>query len=293
MAELTINQTRLLEQLDALHLLGASGARHVKSVLTSSDFDPASAASDSQADEQALREVENKLRQAASALKEIDLDFQSVTSQVGKGFALVVFKDQASISNIADFKKWANDWYEIGRGLAVCSGDRPEDIRVEGAQNGSIILYLSMGVLATSLLARMTKHLASIAKEIIQVQLARDSLDRQRLLTQTIRDDLDKQREKIEKEGVSNVFEEAKKLLGDQLKPEQEAVLKKAVTKFSAFYTAGGEVELISNFSDTDAQASDSASVPIEISDLNSEIAELRELREEIRLLGNISQIDD
>jgi hypothetical protein len=280
--DLTIGQTRLLADLDVFHLLGLAGSRHLKNTLSTSDFDPASAAADVQTDLHKITGAGSKLQQAETALTEIQIEFSSVTSENNRAFAIVLFKDDASISNISELKKWSAEWYDIGRGLAICADETPQDVKVVGAQSGSLILYLSIGVLVTALLARMTKHLAFIAKELISVDLAREQLQQQKLLTETIRNDLAKQREALENEGKQKVFDEVKSILGDRLKPENEGVLQKAVEKYSKFYSAGGEVELISNFA-VEEREDDTDSY--EIAQINKEVSELRELREEIRLL--------
>lgn len=39
----------------------------------------------------------------------------------------VQFKDEASISDVAKWKKWSNEWHEIVRGVALCIDESPED----------------------------------------------------------------------------------------------------------------------------------------------------------------------
>ncbi|MGE6290825.1 hypothetical protein [Aeromonas media] len=64
---------------------------------------------------------------------------QSYIHGSDKNTIKIHFKEQASISNIAELKSWSDKWYKITRGLSGIIDGRPEDFVVSGASSGSVI----------------------------------------------------------------------------------------------------------------------------------------------------------
>lgn len=287
--QLSSKQIALLSSLAVLPLLGEQGVTHIKNTLSSSDYDPASAAQDVQSDVAKLNSFAQSLNAASSALHEIGFRSDRPDALTDRALVTVTFKDRAAIENVADLKSWSAEWYDILRGICICVDEPPESVKVVGASTGSIVLFLSTTVLVTSLLALVAKNVASIAKEIISIDLARQSLLQQKILTQTIRNDLESQRQKVLDGGAERVMLELKKELPRPINGEEDTALQKAIDKFIKFSDAGGDMDLIAPRK-LDESADDSqATVAKQISRLNQEIADLRSTKIEIQLLSDRS----
>jgi len=71
------------------------------------------------------------------------------------------FKDSAAISNVSDLKFWAEKWYKISRGFSGVVDGSPEDFKVSGAANGSIVFDI---VVNNEILKVFLESITSIAE---------------------------------------------------------------------------------------------------------------------------------
>lgn len=106
--QLTNEQIGLLRHLGIEHLIGPEGAAHVKRTVIRSDYDPATAAKEIQEDGQAISSALNQMNQVGSALGNLKLPLEIEEEIEGRVTVRVQFKDEASISDVAEWKKWSN-----------------------------------------------------------------------------------------------------------------------------------------------------------------------------------------
>jgi len=170
----------------------------------------------------------------------------------------------------------------------MCVGESPNDTQVIGATNGSIILVLAGTATFVGLLALITKHLANVAKEGLVISNAIEDLRHKRILNRLVEDNLREQANQIKENGVKLIVDEAKKSLPEKINGEKEAALTKAVQKYLRFNELGGDVDFVSpaETEDPDDLVLDGA----EIAHIRETIAQVRQIREDIKLLTDQSQ---
>ncbi|MCY4347934.1 MAG: hypothetical protein OXC17_14260, partial [Aestuariivita sp.] len=118
----------------------------------------------------------------------------------------VIFQNEAVIRNVRDWKRTAADWELIMSSITSACGERPEEVEVVGAQNGSIIITLCASVVVTKMLATISKHIASIANDYVNFQKNREELQQSRMLSEVIARDLTKQEEQRRKNGKIGIL---------------------------------------------------------------------------------------
>lgn len=290
MEMLTNEQLGLLQYFEIARLVGTAGEEHVRQTVIKSDYDPATAAEEIQKNTQTLSNAINKMNQIGSALDNLsflsELDFE----EAGRATIRIQFKEEASISDVVEWKKWSAEWHDIIRGVALCVDESPENTKVVGADNGSLIMILSGTVGFVAALALITKHLSSIVKEGLVIANAIEDLRHKKILNKAIENSLKDQQTKITKEGVKTIVNEIKKALPNNLNGEQETALTKAVEKFLKFNELGGDVDFISpeepEIEDDEAEQLASAKQILEIRET---IEQIRSMRAEIKLLTDDS----
>lgn len=291
MEELSNADLSILKHLEVDGLLGRVGARHVRSVVIRSEFDRATSASEIRNNKQRISEALSKFQGFSAAFQALDYDFEAEENIPGRVTVRVQFKDDASMSDVAAWKKWSNEWHEIVRGIALCIGESPADTRVTGATTGSLIMILSGTIGFVGALAIITKHVSFIIKEGLVITNAIEDLRHKRILNRAIEQSLNDEKQKLAKEGVKRVVAETKKAMPDKLNGEQEAVLTKAVEKFFRFNELGGDVDFVEP-----AESDEEHNLPItgsEIAEIRQTVEQIREARSEIKLLTEHPEAED
>ncbi|HHQ4520956.1 TPA: hypothetical protein ACSP2U_003031 [Aeromonas veronii] len=109
-----------------------------------------------------LARAENYFQQTSTMYSEI---FEYTPEQYskfdGENVIKIRFKDNAAISNVSDLKFWAEKWYKISRGFSGVVNGSPEDFKVSGAANGSIVFDI---VVNNEILKVFLESITSIAE---------------------------------------------------------------------------------------------------------------------------------
>lgn len=255
--ELSLQQLETLQRLDVRAFLGADGVAFVNATIRTSNYDPATAAVQVQSvitnldnATGALEAYRNSIRQ----LKLLDQETEEIPSHI---VIRVGFQNDASIENVADWKNSARDWYDIIRGLALAAKESPEETKILGTANGSIILVLSATLQVTTMLALIAKTIAMAAKEIIGIGIQRENLRREKLLNSVIAAELDKLENQKRSEGVATVMDELKKHLHTSALGDAKNALEASVKKLLAFNEKGGNVDFVAPPDEVDASLED------------------------------------
>lgn len=228
------------DQLRLLPHLGHRGVDSIESILFKNSLDIATAAREMgriSGEVQWAVDRSSQIKAALSGLVEPD---ESVSEEV---LLRIVFDHKAAIQDITDFKKWAAEWHDIGRGIAMSVGETPRDLRVVGAQTGSIIITLA----TTYAIARVASSIILKALEVAErvqglrkVQLEIEAL---KLSNQAALKALKEQEASERKEGLQMIASSVSE--GLALDGEKLVALEKSITKLLAFIEKGGEVDVV------------------------------------------------
>lgn len=253
--ELSTLQMRVLEELDIIDLIGRRGKEWLKQKIRLTTYDPATTFETIQGASQRILAAKQNLLEFKTAATTIGFTASTPYDEHTKYVVNVIFQGDASISNVSDWKKTAADWELIISGVAGVVGEKPEDIKVIGASNGSIIFSLSATPLVTKVLATISKHIASIANDYLDFQIKRQELERSRMMSDAIKIDLKRQEDERRKEGKNIILEEVKRLVPTAT-PEEISKLTKSIDKQISFSESGGDIDFITP-PDIDVEAED------------------------------------
>lgn len=282
--ELSLEQLAVLEERGVSEYLSSDGAFFVEQTIRVSDYDAATAAARLQEAVADLNQTLSVLKAYSQALDAIGIDQEEFEPEENSITIRIGFRRGASIDNVGAWKDSARDWYDIVRGLAMAVGEPPENTRVVGATSGSIILWLVATAGVTFLLARISKHITGIAKDIISVELAREDLRQKKILTKGIESELESQIEEKKSNAKTLVLEEVRKVIPD-LDGEKENAIAKSVQKLLAFSRAGGDVDFVAPM-DEASDAKDESGVSVAfLAEAREAIHAYQATRDEIRLL--------
>ncbi|QBX99474.1 hypothetical protein E2K80_01000 [Rhodophyticola sp. CCM32] len=243
-SELSTLQLGVLENLEVAKLVGKQGKAWINHRVRATTYDPATTFQTVQQGQQKLQEAQRLLKAFQTSAGQVGFsDADKVDAPTPYVFN-VVFQENAAIENVRDWKKTATDWELIISGVTAVAGEKPEDVAVVGAQNGSIIYTLSATPIVTKILATVSKHIASIANDYLDFQLKREELRRSQMMSDAIEKDLKRQEDERRASGKATILEAIKEI-APSAKPEEIAKLEKAVDRHIKFSEDGGDVDFV------------------------------------------------
>ncbi len=242
--ELSSLQMRTLDQLDVAELVGNQGKKWLNGKIKATTYDPATTFDTIQKASNRLKSAKQQLVQFKSAAAPVGFASPKQIDAPTPYVINVIFQGEASIGDVRDWKKTAADWEFIIGGVAAVVGERPEDVKVVGASNGSIIFTLSATPLITKILATISKHVASIANNYLDFQLKREDLKRSKIYTKVMQDELDRLEKDKRLEVKAEIMEQVK-ALAENASPETLSKLEKAVDRHITFGEKGGELDFV------------------------------------------------
>lgn len=243
--ELPTDELNKLEKLEVLQYLGQQGIDYANKTVRTGEWDAATAAAE-------IKNAQGALNQRLSQFGELKnvlstLEFSEREDEEffeDEALVRVRFQGDADITNVTLLKKWSSDWYEIGRGVSMAVGEKPEEVRVIGAHRGSLVFSLATLASVALVLAIIAKRASFIAREYISIQNDIEDLRHKKRLNAIIEEQLVGQQEKIQDDGVAATMDELSTKLGKKISGELENVLNKAIEKYFEFYKKGGEVDI-------------------------------------------------
>ena len=264
-----------------LQALGLPAIKKIDDILTRNNLDIATAIN-------RIEEIHNNLNAGVRKLNAIqdglgdyvsgELDEIDHHSGI---LTRISFVENASIQNIVDLKKAANDWHIIGRGLAEICSVRPQDIKIIGASRGSIIFDLLLAAkivialdLIISSILKKTKTYYQIKKMAIQIEGMELDNERKAIHLKNLKKDEEEQNTKMIAETVKEVIKTLK------LESNKRSNLEKAVKLIANFYEDGGDVDVV-----LPTQEEVSEEEVTEDRDVNEAIERLRKRVPQTRLL--------
>jgi hypothetical protein len=289
---LSIEQLKLLDKLGVSENMGNEGADLVESIVRTANYDPNTASMQLTEAYSKLSNVRTYLDSFLQSLSQLDLldqedDSDFITIRVS-------FQNEASITNVSQWKKSSADWYDIIRGIAMINNEAPETTKVIGATKGSIILILAATAGVTALLARIAKDITSTAKEVLEVEHSREDLKQKKMLTQVMADEFDRLVTEKKENTVQDIVGEFKDVMADGA-GDKVAALTKSVEKLLAFNQKGGTVDFVMPENDDDDGGEDEAqaAAPAGLTAAKKAIRDYQEVREQVKLLSHQQPAND
>ncbi len=245
---LTKDQEAFLNELEISFAIGLQGVKPIEDILFLNQVNIETA-------DQEFKRIINPLTAGISRMTDISNGLRGrVQDEIGEYqdevLIRVGFLDNASMSNIEDFKKWGEEWYKIGYGIAMAHGVKPQDIKIVGATRGSVILdiiashpititmgsivFLSLTV--TNKILNITKAIQQIKKIGLEAELLKRNIS-----------DLEDTAKKEKEDGINNIAALQIKKLGlkKNIDGDKIAALVWSITALFDFNEQGGEVNFI------------------------------------------------
>jgi len=289
--ELSIEQLKMLSALGVDAYIGPEGAAYVEASVRTSNYDPATAVQRLNEAIQSINSTRGKLAAYVDAVNNLEFGPDDVLAEEGLITIRVGFQNEVAINNVADWKDTSKEWYDIIRGLAMVCDESPEDVKVIGAATGSIILIMAGTAAFTALLAQISKHITTAAKDVIGVRMEVENLRQKKLLTRAIEIEL----KKIEKEKTDGTVATIEKLLEGKLSGRGGDVgvaLTASIKKLLTFSEKGGTVDFVapdvedSGDGDAESEAEDGG-LKAALIEAKAAIREYQGERESLKLLSD------
>ncbi|OWK18279.1 hypothetical protein AJ88_03520 [Mesorhizobium amorphae CCBAU 01583] len=233
-----------------------------------------------------------KLANYAAAIDQLDLHPEQVEEADDRITVRIGFRSDASIRNVKDWKTSADDWYQIVRGLAMMSGQAPEDAKVIGASTGSIILILSVTYALSRLLATIAKHITSTAREVLSLQIELENLRQKKILTKTMEAEFERLQNEARSGAQKRIEEQVAAMVPVTADDGEKAnALTKAVQKLLKFGENGGDIDFVAPPPPEETPEDDTANNDVATKELIDEIwseaiVAYQEEREAVKLLS-------
>ncbi len=287
---LSIEQLRLLEKLGVSAYIGHEGADLVSSIVRTANYDPNTASAQLNEAHGKLGNVRSYLESFLQSLNNLELRDQEDDSHFIT--IRVSFQDDASITNVSQWKKSSADWYDIIRGISMINNEAPEATKVISATKGSIILTLAATAGVTALLAKISKHITATAKGILEFEHLREDLKQKKMLTKVLADELDRVATERKENAVQEIVGEFKQVMADGA-GDKLAALTKSVEKLLAFNKKGGTVDFVMPENDDEDGDETEAEAPAGLAAAKRAIKDYQEVREQVKLLSHHKPAND
>lgn len=244
-AHLSIQQLELLEQLNVSQWIGQAGAAKVDSTVKTASYDPASTRDKITKAMETIQSANQHLNSYFEAVTSLGLVPTTSEPDQLNFFVRIGFKKEATIHSFSELKTNAEDWFLIAQGVARAADENPEDIRILGATQGSIILILATSACVTGIFALISRHLTGIAKDVISVGRERERLRQENLITKVMEKEFDKLEERARENGIAAIKAELSNQKSDDNAGDDLVALDKAIDKLVTFAERGGDIDFV------------------------------------------------
>ncbi len=278
---LTKVQTAFLNEIKILHALGTQGVEQIEYIWNHHGLDIITAVEKFLA---IINDLNNGVNKLNSIFESLDGCIHDDSNKYKNEVLIrVSFQDDASMSNIKDFKDWADKWHLIGRGIAMAHNKKPEDIKIVGATRGSIVLDLIANpeIVATIggimlLVLEVTERVANIIAKAAEIRHI-DTKDKE--LRKDVAN-LEKTAKKSKEAEITNIINLQITQLNLKDDNEKTSILKKSITTLVDFLEKGGGLELIAPEKTDDSDSKKNKRV-------EAKFAKIRKINTKIKNLEN------
>lgn len=280
---LTKDQIRFLHALGIAQAVGNEGVRSIEDILYKNVIDVATSAQKLQHILQELNKGIEKSNQIKSGLEDcvLEEEYESDASILVR----VSFTGLASMSNVTDFKNWGKVWYEIGRGIAMVHDSSPEDIKIIGATNGSIVIELAMIASIATTTSGIILAGLKVAEKVLEIRKKAEEIRNLKLNNKKLAQDMEKEAENEKKTGIEKITESTiiELQISKDIDGEKITAFTKSIKNLVNFIESGGEVDFILPKNETESDEDDNTTPKYE--SLRLAFQEIRQIENKIKLL--------
>lgn len=280
---LTKDQLLFLHKLGILQAVGEEGKKMIEDILYKNVIDVATSAQKLQ---QIIEELNNGVNKSQQIIKSLEgYTFEEEYETDNEVLIRISFTGLATMSNVTDFKKWGNIWYEIGRGIAMAHNASPEDIKIVGATKGSIIIELAVIALIAKTTSGIILEALKVADKILDIRKKVEEIRNLKLKNKKIAIDIETEAENEKEARIEEISAQfAKKLnLKEDGEGDKIRALFKAVNNLVNFLESGGEVEFI--IPEEKVEEDENAETSSIFKELRVTFQKIRQLDNKIKLL--------
>ncbi|RBO83819.1 hypothetical protein [Marinomonas aquiplantarum] len=275
---LTNEQERMLDTLGIERHLGTHGIEKLEEILFKNGLDMATAAAEIATIHQDISNGVKQSDQLKASLTPLVSEDEEEDDENSDVVMRIHFQNEVAMENLSDFKKWGSTWWDIGRGIAMAHDHTPEDIRVVGAQKGSIIIELAVIAAIATTTSTIILSALKVADRVLTIRKKAEEIKSLKLNNKKLEDDLEKEADKEKSQGLKNITQEISISLninengdGEKLK-----VLEKSVKSLIDFVENGGEVDF---YADDENVSEDEQN---DIEQLKVNFAEIKKLEQRV-----------
>ncbi|QDA57130.1 hypothetical protein [Thermomonas aquatica] len=268
----------LTEQLPLLPHLGSSGIDEVEGILFRNSLDFQTAINEMNRISSEVQSAIERSNQIRDALSGLIYPYEAPEDEV---MIRVVFDHAASIDDVADFKKWANEWHDIGRGIAMSVGGTPKDLRIVGAQTGSIVITIATTCVIARVVASVLLKSLEVAEKVQGLRKMQLEIEALKLSNTQAKEALKAQAVEERKVGLENISKSVSD--GLALDGEKITALDKSINKLLGFIEKGGAVDVVLPLSSEDG----AVEVDADMQKLSRDVMRIRELERNTRLIAH------
>ncbi len=280
---LTKDQLNFLHELGIAQAVGNEGKNSIEEILYKNVIDLATSA-------QKIREILQELNKGIEKSNQImqGLEGCVIEEEYESDDEILVrvsFTGHATMSNVSDFKNWGKIWYEIGRGIAMVHDSSPEDVRIVGATNGSIIIELAMiaGIATTA--SGIILSALKVAEKVLDIKKKAEEIRNLKLNNKKLAQDIEKEADNEKKAGIESITNIAidKLHIDKETEGDKISAFTKAIKNLVNFIESGGEVDFVIPKDETEDGEAENAKD--KYGTLRVAFQEIRQLENKIRLL--------
>lgn len=287
--QLTHEQKKFLDKFDMLSFMGEAGPKYIDDIFHDNTHDIVTVANK-------LEEAQSKVSNCVAKFAEIENGLKIFTSgeispEGDKALIRVTFTKDAAITNIVEMEEWSENWKHIIRGFTLVFGNRPEDIKIAGVSNGSLLLDLLANLKVAGALTSTLVGLATLAEKILKLkdrakEMRESDFEGKDEIAEKIEDSVEKEKEKAVNSVVVNIQNLTINNYGDnpqaRMPGDNQAALTTAAQKLIDFLERGGEIDIIPP---EEKKAEDQPDTQAEIRRLRAEVENLRKIEYKRQLL--------
>lgn len=247
-SDLTNEQEKMLSRLEILQYIGSEGVTNLENLLFRNSLDIATATAEVNSIHAKISQAIQKSDQLKTNLITLVDDDDEDSDEGEQVIMRVHFQNDASLNNLTDLKKLSTTWWEIGRGIAMAHDGAPEDVKIVGAQKGSIIIELAVVAAIAATTSRIILSALKVADRVLTIRKKSEEIKALKLGNQKLEAELAKEADKEKKEGLESITKEISVNLNVNQNGDGEKfkVLEKSVKNLIEFVEKGGEVDFYS-----------------------------------------------
>lgn len=243
-SELTSEQLEFLDFLELKNYLGEIGIVNLEDILFKNNLDLATVYNK-------LNEIIAKLNAGITKITNILTgigDYCKDNKELKKDILLrIKFTKDASVSNLSELKAWGNIWYEIGRGVSIIEGGTPEDIKIVGASNGSLIFDLAVLMAVAKIVSKILNYGFDLVGKYLDLMLKAEEIRHLNLKNDQIAIQIEKEAQLLKEDGAKEIlsklqseFENLNRLDGEKIN-----ALTLSITRILDFINKGGTIDCV------------------------------------------------